>query len=176
MPTVPPPAGGTSGAPTVDAHAERRLGRALLLAVLAAGAAFRIHWALNDEGLYWPDEVYQSLEPAHRLVYGYGLVAWEFVEGARNWVLPGLVAGVLGLARLFGGSDPAVYLDVTKAFFGLLGVATAWGSWRLARAHGASELAAAAGAALFALAAVPIYFAPRALSENASALPVVLGL
>jgi hypothetical protein len=144
--------------------------------VLLAGAAFRIHWALNDEGLYWPDEVYQSLEPAHRLVFGYGLLAWEFVEGARNWALPGLVAGVLGLARLFGGTDPAVYLDVAKGFFALLGTACAWGSWRLARAYGASEPAAAAGAALFALAAVPIYFAPRALSENASALPVVLGL
>ncbi|NMO22499.1 hypothetical protein HG543_47725 [Pyxidicoccus fallax] len=151
-------------------------GRVLLALVLLAGAAFRIHWALNDEGLYWPDEVYQSLEPAHRLVFGYGLVAWEFVEGARNWALPGLVAGVLGLARLLGGTAPAVYLDVIKCFFALLGVGCAWGSWRLARAYGASELAAAAGAALFALAAVPIYFAPRALSENASALPVVLGL
>ncbi|MCP3139335.1 glycosyltransferase family protein [Pyxidicoccus xibeiensis] len=175
MPTVPTPAP-TAGAPLLAASTEPRLARALLGAVLVAGAAFRIHWALNDEGMYWPDEVYQSLEPAHRLVYGYGLVAWEFIEGARNWVLPGLVAGVLGLARLFGGTEPGVYLDVTKVFFGLVGVASAWGSWRLARAHGASELAAAAGAALFALAAVPIYFAPRALSENASALPVVLGL
>jgi hypothetical protein len=144
--------------------------------VLAAGVAFRIHWALNDDGLYWPDEVYQSLEPAHRLVYGHGMLAWEFIEGARNWALPGLVAGVLGLLRLLGGTDPAVYLGVTKGFFAVLGVASAWGSWRLARAHGATEGAAAAAAALFALAAVPIYFAPRALSENASALPVVLGL
>ena len=178
MPPVPPPAPTSEApaAPLPDRLAEHRLGRALLAAVLVAGAAFRIHWALNDEGLYWPDEVYQSLEPAHRLVFGYGLVAWEFVEGARNWALPGLVAGVLGLARLVGATDPAVYLDLTKGFFALLGVACAWGSWRLARAYGASELAAAAGAALFALAAVPIYFAPRALSENASALPVVLGL
>jgi phosphatidylinositol glycan class B len=158
------------------ALAERHLGRALLVGVLAVGAAFRIHWALNDDGLYWPDEVYQSLEPAHRLVYGYGLVAWEFVEGARNWVLPGLVAGVLGLARLLGVTAPGAYLGVIKGFFGLVGVATAWGSYRLARSQGASELAAAAGASLFALAAVPLYFAPRALSENASALPVVLGL
>jgi hypothetical protein len=167
---VPPP---TS---TPQSPSKGRPGRALLLLVLATGAAFRLHWALNDDGLYWPDEVYQSLEPAHRLVYGYGLLAWEFIEGARNWALPGLVAGVLGLARLLGGTDPAVYLGLTKAFFAVLGVASAWGSWRLARAHGASEGTAAAGTALFALAAVPVYFAPRALSENASALPVVLGL
>ncbi|WP_241759010.1 hypothetical protein [Pyxidicoccus parkwayensis] len=182
MSPTPPPAptssdssGASPGGPS-DALSGRHLGRTLLWVVLAAGAAFRIHWALNDEGIYWPDEVYQSLEPAHRLVYGYGLVAWEFVEGARNWVLPGLVAAVLGLARLLGVTAPGAYLDVVKVFFGLVGVATAWGSWRLARAHGASEVAAAAGASLFALAAVPLYFAPRALSENASALPVVLGL
>ena len=178
MPPVPPPtptSDASPGAPTGDIS-EGLLGRALLAAVVVAGAAFRVHWALNDEGIYWPDEVYQSLEPAHRLVFGYGLKAWEFIEGARNWALPGLVAGVMGVTRLLGGTDPAVYLDVTKAFFALLGAACAWGSWRLARAYGASEPAAAAGAALFALAAVPIYFAPRALSENASALPVVLGL
>ncbi len=178
MPPAPPPTPTTGDSPEAppEVLTEWHLGRALLMAVLAAGAACRIHWALNDEGLYWPDEVYQSLEPAHRLVFGYGLRAWEFIEGARNWALPGLVAGVLGLARLFGVTNPAVYLDAIKVFFGLLGVATAWGSWRLARAYGASELAATAGASLFALAAVPLYFAPRALSENASALPVVLGL
>ena len=178
MPPASPPTPTSDASPEAppDVPSERHLGRALLLGVLAAGAALRLHWALTDEGLYWPDEVYQSLEPAHRLVFGYGLVAWEFVEGARNWVLPGLVAGVLGLARLLGGTEPAVYLDVIKGFFALLGVATAWGSWRLARAFGASALAATAGASLFALAAVPVYFAPRALSENASALPVVLGL
>ncbi|MFP2911530.1 hypothetical protein ACLESD_42190, partial [Pyxidicoccus sp. 3LFB2] len=140
MPPAPPPTPTSGDSPDAPAEVltEGALGRALLMAVLAAGAALRIHWALNDEGMYWPDEVYQSLEPAHRLVYGYGLVAWEFVEGARNWALPGLVAGVLGLARLLGLNTPTVYLDVIKGFFALLGVASAWGSWRLARAYGAS--------------------------------------
>ena len=40
---------------------------------------------LTDDGIYWPDEIHQSLEPAHRLVFGYGLIAWEFSDGARNW-------------------------------------------------------------------------------------------
>lgn len=169
-PTDAPPGAGT------EAPFERRLGLLLLGASLVLGAAFRLHRALSDDGIYWPDEVYQSLEPAHRLVYGYGLVAWEFVEGARNWALPGLVAGVLGLGRLVGLTDPAGYLAWVKGFFALVGTATAWATWRLARAAGASTLAASGGAALFALASVPLYFAPRAMSENASALPVVLGL
>jgi hypothetical protein len=132
--------------------------------------------ALTDDGIYWPDEVFQSLEPAHRLVFGYGLQAWEFIEGARNWALPALVAALLKLATWVGLDEPRGYLGLTRSVFGLLGAATAWGSYRLARAHRASELAAASGASLFALSAVPLYFAPRAMSENASALPVVLGL
>jgi hypothetical protein len=132
--------------------------------------------ALTDDGLSWPDEIYQSLEPAHRLVFGYGMQAWEFLEGARNWTLPGLVAALFKLSALVGLEEPRGYLGLTRAAFGLVGAATAWGSWRLARAYGASPLAAGAGASLFALAAVPLYFAPRAMSENASALPVVLGL
>ncbi len=162
--------------PPTGAPSERRLALALLATALVAGALLRLHLALTDDGLYWPDEIYQSIEPAHRLVFGYGLRAWEFIEGARNWALPGLVAVLLGAARLVGLDSPPGYLGVTKGFFALLGTATAWGSWRLARSQGASALAATGGAALLALAAVPIYFAPRAMSENASALPVALGL
>ncbi|MFP2899820.1 hypothetical protein ACLEQD_26075, partial [Corallococcus sp. 4LFB] len=105
----------TEAAP--EAPFERRLGLLLLAGALGLGAAFRLYRALHDDGIYWPDEVYQSLEPAHRLVYGYGLVAWEFVEGARNWALPALVAGLLGLGRLVGLTDPAGYLGLVKAFF-----------------------------------------------------------
>jgi hypothetical protein len=162
--------------PTAEAPAERLLARAVLVLILGLGAALRVWLALTDDGLSWPDEIYQSLEPAHRLVFGYGMQAWEFLEGARNWTLPGLVAALFKLSTLVGLEEPRGYLGVTRSVFGLLGAATAWGSWRLARAYGASPLAAGAGASLFALAAVPLYFAPRAMSENASALPVVLGL
>jgi phosphatidylinositol glycan class B len=155
---------------------EPYLARGLLLLALVLGAILRVRLALTDDGLYWPDEIYQSLEPAHRLVFGYGLVAWEFIDGARNWALPGLVAGLMEVARGLGLDTPGGYLGVVKGFFALLGTACAWGSYRLARTYGATPLAAAAGACLLALGAVPIYFAPRAMSENASALPVVWGL
>jgi GPI mannosyltransferase 3 len=166
-PTLPPPEPPAS---------ERRLARGLLVLVLAAGAILRVWLALADDGLYWPDEVYQSLEPAHWLIFGYGLLPWEFLEGARTWALPGLVAGLMAVARVLGLDSPGGYLGFVKGFFALCGAATAWGSYRLARAQGAGRLAATAGASLMALASVPIYFAPRAMSENAAALPVVLGL
>lgn len=147
-----------------------------LAPVLALGALLRLYWALHDQGLYWPDEVYQSLEPAHRLVFGYGLQAWEFIEGARSWALPWLVAALMKAATWVGLDAPPGYLGVVKGAFALVGAATAWGAARLALGLGARALPAAAGAALFALAAVPVYFGPRAMSENASALAAVWGL
>lgn len=149
--------------------------QALLAAVLAAGALPRAFLALSDDGLYWPDEIYQTLEPAHRLVFGYGLVAHEFVEGLRSWTLPGLIAVPLEIWKLAGGASPRGYLALVHLCFVAAAVATAYGVHRLARAAGASPLSATAGAGLFSLAAPCIYFGHRALSETASALPVVFG-
>jgi hypothetical protein len=147
----------------------------LLLGALSAGAALRIWLSFHDDGIYWPDEIYQSLEPAHRLVFGYGLVPWEFVVGARNWALPGLLGGLLKVSAALGAQQPTHYLLVARLFFSALSVGTGYGVYRLAQAHGSTSFGAAVGATLFALSAPAIYFAPRALSENASAAATVFG-
>ncbi|MBK7857421.1 MAG: hypothetical protein IPJ65_02110 [Archangiaceae bacterium] len=151
---------------------ERRQAWGLLAASLALGAVYRLYVAFTDDGIFWPDEIYQSLEPAHRLVFGWGLVPWEFIDGARNWALPGFVALLLKL----GGDDPHVYLGVTRVAFIAISLGTAYGSYLLARGCGAKELPAALGATCFALGALPLYFGHRAMSETASALPVTFGL
>src|SRR5262249_26668422 len=153
-----------------------RRARWLLLAALAAGAALRGWLALSDQGIAWPDEIYQSLEPAHRLVWGRGWVALEFREGLRTWVLPGLVAGLLEVLRGFGLSRPALYVPAAKLVFAAVGVATAWATARRGGRVGAGPLESPGAGALWALAAPAIYFAPRGLSEPLSAFPVTLGL
>lgn len=143
---------------------------------LVVGALARLYVAFTDDGIFWPDEVYQSLEPAHRLVFGYGMVAWEFIDGARNWALPGLVAALMKLAQLLGLATPRGYLSVVRLGFVALSVGAAWATYRLATSQGASELMGAVAAAAFACSAVPIYFGHRAMSETACSLPVVWGL
>src|SRR5262249_15609756 len=128
------------------------------------------------DGIYWPDEIYQSVEPAHRLAFGYGLQAWEFLEGARSWAFPALIAAVLKAASAIGLGSPRAYVPLVRLAFGVLGVATAWAVYRLALAVGAGRLAAACGSAMFALMGLAIYFAPRAMSETAAALPAAAGL
>lgn len=154
----------------------QRLDRFVFFLSLGLGLAMRLRDVFGDDGISWPDEVYQSLEPAHRLVFGHGLVAWEFVEGARTWALPGLVAGVLRLCVLVGASQPAQYVHVVKVVFALLSLATAWGVYRLAMASGAQERPAVAASTIWSLAGPVVYFAPRAMSENVAAALTVWGL
>lgn len=153
-----------------------RAPRRFLFGALVLAGLLRLGIAFTDDGIYWPDEIYQSIEPAHRAVFGYGLIAWEFIEGARNWALPGILAGVLALPDALGLHQSAYYLGLTRLLFTAVSLGTAWGIWALARALGARNGPAALAAAAYALCRVSLYFSHRAMSENACALPVVLGL
>ncbi len=149
--------------PGFDPHA-----RALLLGGLALGLGARVTFALVDDGLWWPDEYYQSLEPAHRLVFGYGWQAWEFVRGARHWTLPGLVAGVMQLAAWLG----LPYLRAVELACVAVGAGTSLAVAALSRALGASARSAAVVATVFSLMGLAVFMAPRAMGEGLSALPV----
>jgi hypothetical protein len=154
----------------------QRAGLILLAAVACLGFAARVWLSLTDDGLYWPDEIYQSIEPAHRLVYGYGLISWEYGLGARTWVFPGFLSGLLILAKWLGLADPRQYLVAIRIVMSAIGVSSAIGSYVLARRLGAASLFAACGAAFFALVGPAVYFGPKALSETVSTLPIVFGL
>lgn len=152
-----------------------RVDARLFLALLAVAAAFRLWLAWGEVGIYWPDEIYQSLEPAHRLAFGYGLRAWEYIDGARHWTLPALVAVVMKLASWFGADAPERYLWLLRMVFSALGLIAAWGAYRLALAYKVQPRLAVAGAALFALNAATLYFNHRAMSEVATLAPLVWG-
>ncbi|MFO0598552.1 MAG: hypothetical protein U0228_24815 [Myxococcaceae bacterium] len=146
--------------------------RTLLWVAIGVGLLARVGLAIGDDGLYWPDEYYQALEPAHRAVFGYGWQAWEFVAGARHWTLPGLVAGVFEVAQLL--HLPLV--ATVKVLCALVHVGTIGAVAFLARELGASQRAAAVVALVFALMGYAVFVAPRTLGEGLGALPVTLGL
>ncbi len=153
--------------------------RVLLAIAMLAGLVARIAITFTDDGIYWPDEIYQSFEPAHKLVFGYGVIPWEFVQGARTWVLPGLVAAILKVCALFGASA-GTFIHVVKLAFVAASMAAALGVYRLSQVLNdeapKAELASAAAASLWALCAASLYFAPRAMTENASAASIIWGL
>src|SRR5438045_8615959 len=73
---------------------------AALLGIVLLSVGLRLMPVLFLPSLNWDDEIFQATEPAHRLVFGYGIVAWEFQLGMRSWILPGTIAGLMHLPPL----------------------------------------------------------------------------
>lgn len=168
--------GRSSTAPLGRIWTTTRPWKVLLALVLLSGAAVRTWLALTDHGVHWPDEVYQSLEPAHRLVYGRSIVAWEFVAGARPFFFPGLLALVLKALALLRLDEPTAYLPIVRVLLALASMATVVGVFRLSRALKGSFAASVAAATALSWMSLAIYFSPRALTEVVAALPVTWGL
>src|SRR5712691_1351833 len=81
-----------------------------LLCLIVLGVLLRLVPTVFVPSINWGDEIFQTVEPAHRLVFGYGLVAWEFELGMRSWLLPGVIAGLMELSRIIG-DGPEYYLS-----------------------------------------------------------------
>jgi GPI mannosyltransferase 3 len=125
-------------------------------------------------GINHQDEIFQSIEQAHRLVYGTGLVPWEFVYGTRSWVFPGVLAGLMYLASLFG-DGPGFYIPVIGCAMAALGAgavlcAFLWGKRLLGISGGII-------AGFFTAVWIDnVYFGPRTLSGVVAAHLLVIGL
>lgn len=102
---------------------------------LVLGFGLRAFVALAGDFVLHPDEIYQHLEPAHAAVFGNGIIYWEFIYGARSWLVPGTVAILLWLSQLVGLSEPWFYVDFVKLFFCLLSLLIPWGTYHFSRAH-----------------------------------------
>ena len=106
-----------------------------LLPVLALAFVARAAIALSGDFVLHPDEIMQYLEPAHRLVFGNGATFWEYFYGARSWLVPGLVAGVLKLFDLVGLGQPLWYVGGVKLVFCAISLLIPAGMYFFARWH-----------------------------------------
>lgn len=128
---------------------------------VVAGAPYVVH----------PDELFQFYEQAHRLAFGSGVVPWEFHDGARSWLVPGLLIGVMRLARLFS-RDPAAYIDAIRLGCAVLSLTVVYVGFRLAGRR-AGPMAAMLAGAIAAIWVDTVYFAPALLSETLSSYCVL---
>ena len=120
------------------------------------------------------DELYQVMEAGHRLVFGYGMVPWEFAYAARSWTLGTVAAGPMALARLLG-QGPEFYVPLIWAVFslGAAGMILCTGLWGRRFYGRPGGLAAALVAASWI---DNLYFGGRALSEVAAAHLLILAV
>ena len=121
----------------------------LLWPVLALAFAARAAVALSGDFLLHPDELMQYLEQGHRLAFGNGVLYWEFFYGARSWLIPGLIAGVLALFDAVGLGQPFWYVGGVKLAFCAISLLIPAGMYFFARRHfdeAAARVALLAGA------------------------------
>ena len=156
-----------------DAHAPARMTFVRrhplgLLLLLAAILRVGVTWGAS---VHHPDEVFQYLEQAHRLVFGYGYIPWEYRDGMRSWLVPWLLAGPMWVGgALAPGTQAYVLLPRLAVALATLGVV--WGAWslgaRVSRIH--ALLAGFVAATWFD----QVYFASHTLTETiatAAAIP-----
>lgn len=101
----------------------------LLALVLFAAFALRMVCGLHFINLNHTDEIFQYMEPAHRAVFGYGIEAWEFQQGGRSWLVPGVVAGIMKAASIVA-DDPRIYLGAIATVMSALSLAVVVAAFR----------------------------------------------
>lgn len=138
---------------------------ALVAAVVAVAQLGRLH----------PDEVFQTLEPANFRAFGYGILAWEWQVGLRNWAVPGLFAWLLKVGAALGINDPLArraWLEVPQAG---LHLAMLLAVVRLTARRVPSPFALAS-VVLVGLYGPVVHFAGRTMGESFSAALMVIAL
>jgi GPI mannosyltransferase 3 len=116
------------------------------------------------------DSLFQYLEQAHRVVYGYGFIPWEYRFGIRNWLLPGTLAGLLAFFRLLGLSEPTVYVPLLKSTFAIVSVSVVYASYVTGRnlfGEQTGRLAAVFAAFWYELIAASVLATPEVLGAYA---------
>jgi GPI mannosyltransferase 3 len=134
-----------------------------LAATLVVAFSVRMFVAYAMPNMIWPDEIFQTMEQAHRAVFGYGVIPWEFREGTRSWLLPGFLAGVIG-ATSFVTTSVNAYLMAAAAALSMVSLAPLWLAFKSAWNEFGMRGAILVGAFVtlwFEL----VFFAPKALTE-----------
>ena len=131
---------------------------------LAAALLLRLGLHMFSDFISYPDELHQYLEQGHRLAFGYGLVFWEWHWGARNYLLPGIVAALLLPFKWLGIDHPSYYAPFVEAFFCIVSLLIPWGLYHFTR----QQYGEAAGRIALLLGVVNFYllaFAAKTLTE-----------
>ncbi|HUK60168.1 MAG TPA: hypothetical protein VLV50_13140 [Stellaceae bacterium] len=152
-----------AASPFVRAKGERRPAEWILGGLVALAIMLRLVPVLVSPSVVWGDEIFQSTEQAHRLVYGTGLVPWEFELGIRSWLLPGALAALMEAARIFG-DGPDYYLPLIAVVFAAIAAIPVYCAFRWCeRWFGLSG--AVLGGFIVAISPELVYFGARTLAE-----------
>ena len=103
--------------------------------------------AFNTYAAHHQDETIQYLEQAHRIVFGYGAVPWEFDHFIRSWLIPLMLVPPMALGEAI---DPGgtLYLVLPRAMIAVLNFTPVVAAWfigaRISRQHAVVAMAVTA--------------------------------
>lgn len=90
--------------------------------VAAAVFLIRMLNAFTTQTFFQPDEFYQSLEPAHKLVFGYGYLTWEWHQALRSSIHPLIYAAGYKVAATIMNMDLVILVPkLLGAVFATIG-------------------------------------------------------
>ncbi len=143
-----------------------------LALILLLAAVLRV-FVTGGASAHHPDEIFQYLEQAHRLVFGYGFVPWEYREGMRSWLVPIALAGPMWVGGAIAPASLA-YLVLPRMLVALSTLGVVWGAWslgeRLSRRH---AIAAAFVAAMWF---EQVFYASHTLTETMATAAAIPGI
>lgn len=146
---------------------------AAFVGIVVVSLLLRLYFALAFPNIHHPDEVFQYLEQAHRSVFGYGVIPWEYRDGIRSWVVPGFLAGIIKISSSLASSEPQMYLALVAAVLSVLSLSVVVIGFLWAyRTQG--PLAGIITAVLCGVWFELIYFAPKPLTEAIAAHLLVI--
>jgi hypothetical protein len=145
-----------------DGAADERNSRNWFWALLAVAVALRIA-AFDPYSAHHYDETIQYLEQAHRIVFGYGFVPWEYRYFIRSWLIPLLLVPPMQLGEWLnpGGT---LYLVLPRAMFAAVNFIPVVAAWFIGKRISTSH--AIVGMAVMALWVESVLFSVQALSES----------
>ena len=100
--------------------------------LFALCAAFRVVNAFVVRTYFNADEYWQSLEVAHRMVFGYGYLTWEWERGLRGYAHPAMFAALYKLAATLGVDTTPVLVWSPRVLQALVAAAADVHTHRLA--------------------------------------------
>ena len=136
--------------------------------IFALSLFVRIYAAHTSIAQIYPDEIFQTIEPAHKLVFGRGLTYWEFKYGARSWFFPGILAGAYKILDLIGVRDPLSINIGIKIFLSIFSSLAVSVVYLLFRKHGIAKKEAFLFTLPLAASYLASYISVRTLTESAS--------
>ena len=92
----------------------------------------RLPAVLLSRGYEFMDHQFQSVDPAYHLAFGGSWwKTWEYHEGMRSWLYPGMLADMFKAIHALGVTHPSALLTLTRLGHAVLSLLPMWALWML---------------------------------------------